>query len=603
MRIGRWLAAAGAAMATGAAGAGPAVSLRVAETGGGGRVWFHLDIDAAWTHPYDPAEIAADVEVANPDGTAARVPAFYIEPYEHRPPDPPRHQREWMSPSGPPGWRAAYAPRTAGRHRAVARVRASGGQSTSAAVDFDASPGRGMERLRVSRRDPRFFETEDGTPFFAIGQNLCFIGPMQRVTAGRVGSVIKELAAAGVNYLRIWTGCDDWAICFEPGRGGAGPSPEPWPTTDGAVRTRGMGAYNQPDAAMLDMVVDAAEQHGVYLQVCLLTRNAYMKHLADSASAAYADAIRRAQRLFRYAVARWGASAAVAVWEYWNEIDPGLPTGRFYAEMAAYLDEVDPWRRLRAASAWSPAPGHWADPSLSIADLHWYLRPNWNDLWKDAALAVADRAALVRRHASGKPALLSEFGLADEQWRLSPWMRKDAALAHVQDALWASAMSGLSGTAMFWWWETLEDLNAARLYRPLADFVREIPWTDGLAPLETAGAPPEWHLAGLRAGNRAWAWIHDRRASWWDLVAEGREPPTNVEGGLRLLGFSDGRYTATWIDPADGGVVATRSVASREGFLTVSVPPFRRGIALRVAPTHSQIVNMDAGPEARENGF
>lgn len=130
---------------------------------------------------------------------------------------------------------------------------------TSSPLGVVVAPGTVPPRLRVSRRDPRFFELDDGRPWFAIGQNLCFIGPMQKVTPSRVATVIGRLAAHRVNYLRIWTGCDDWAISLEPGRGGPGPSPERWPVQERGVTHRSMGGVNQPDAAMLDLVVEAAE--------------------------------------------------------------------------------------------------------------------------------------------------------------------------------------------------------------------------------------------------------------------------------------------------------------------------------------------------------
>lgn len=161
-----------------------------------------------------------------------------------------------------------------------------------------------------------------------------------------------------------------------------------------------------------------------------------------------------------------GYSTIVVSWEYWNEQDPNLPTERFYNEMGSYLEKIDPYRHLRATSAWAPAPRDWTNRKLDVADLHWYLRPNWNELWKDAVGAVQERAQLLRKYASEKPALLSEFGLADEQWRLSPYMEKDEKLLHFNDVLWTSALSGLSGTAMFWWWEKLDEMNATAIINP-----------------------------------------------------------------------------------------------------------------------------------------
>jgi len=61
--------------------------------------------------------------------------------------------------------------------------------------------------------------------------------------------------------------------------------------------------------------VEAAERHDIYLMLCLITRDLYMKDLSDPTSAEYERAIRDAKNLMRYAVARWGYSTHVGAWE------------------------------------------------------------------------------------------------------------------------------------------------------------------------------------------------------------------------------------------------------------------------------------------------
>jgi len=36
-----------------------------------------------------------------------------------------------------------------------------------------------------------------------------------------------------------------------------------------------------------------------------------------------------------------GYSTSVAAWEYWNEMNPGLPTDRFYSALGKYLAQAD----------------------------------------------------------------------------------------------------------------------------------------------------------------------------------------------------------------------------------------------------------------------
>lgn len=238
-----------------------------------------------------------------------------------------------------------------------------------------------------------------------------------------------------------------------------------------------MGEYNQADCYQLDQLVDAAGASGIYLQLCVLTRDLYMGQLNNPDSSAYERATRQAAYLLRYAVARWGYSPSIAVWEYFNEMDPGLPLGRFYAELGQYLDQVDPYHHLRASSAWASAPHYWKQSALDTADLHYYLRPAEGTLWKDEVGAVLAKAKLVRESATAKPALFSEFGMTEDNWQHTPYQEKDRDYVHLHNGLWASALSGMSGAVLSWFWEDIERYDGYKQYQPLAAYLADVPFT------------------------------------------------------------------------------------------------------------------------------
>jgi hypothetical protein len=347
------------------------------------------------------------------------------------------------------------------------------------------------------------------------------------------------------------------------------------------------GTYDERDCAMLDRLVETAEAKGVRLQLCAITRDLYMGSLKDPASPAYSRAIDDARKLFRYCAARWGASTAVAAWEHFNELDPGLPVERFYAEVGEGLRRADVHGHLRATSAWAPSPRDWALPSLDTADLHYYYRPSEGKRLPDEVTALLDRARFLREKAPSRPALLSEFGLADEKWGLSPEMARDAKLVHFHDALWASALSGLSGTALFWWWEELDRRDAYGHYAPVARFVEGIPFAAaGLERLEGSVAGGDFILAGLRGRDRAWAWILDRRAAWTYGDGSGpagaKEPGGVKDAAIELRGLDEGAYRLEWWDPWEGKASGEGRAAAAGESLRAPVPAFGRDIAVKV---------------------
>lgn len=345
------------------------------------------------------------------------------------------------------------------------------------------------------------------------------------------------------------------------------------------------GRYNPVDCFMLDQVVEAAEKNGIYLQLCLITRDLYMHSLTDPSSKQYDQAVADAKKLLRYAVARWGYSTHVAVWEYFNEMDPGLPTDRFYAELGEYLERIDVYGHLRTTSAWHPSPKDMRHPELDVAQLHFYLRPGDQKRLKDEVEAVADRTRLLREHAPRKPALIGEFGLANEKWQPRRPVDRDDQLADLHNSLWASALSGGSGTVLFWWWDKIEAQNGYHHYRPLAAFLDGLPVTTaGLQPATATVSAAEVRLVGLQAKDRAYLWLFNPQASWLH-VAEKRATPSEVRAAtLEIRGLAPGSYRAEWWDTYQGTVLKRQDVSPSPPALRLEVPAFSRDIACKICP-------------------
>lgn len=638
------------------------------------------------------------LEVTAPSGRHSVVSAFLSQPYERR--RVPRDGREadWCYPVGEPQWLARFAPVEVGEHVAVARQGAGGDGPRSAPVRFTSLPSEHHGYVGVCARDPRFLAYADGTPFFAIGQNLAFVGESQHFDLTGAEGALGRLAESGANLVRLWACCGDWGLAIEapksawgrswaasealaeapgePGRKcvrlagerGATVAMDPShpvalrPSTryrlSGRLRTDGprlawdadpsweiagvrgewcefavefetsperfwlgrtqfrltepgeawldrltltearggpnllweadpnrpeRGAYNPLDCFLLDQLVAAAERSGITLMVCLLARDLYMGDLVDEASDEYTSAIADATRLLRHASARWGASPAVAMWEFWNEMDPGRPTERLHREVRAALASERSRPTLLTTSDWSPCPRDWADPSLDVACEHYYLRPSERERVRDEVDAVLQRTGAIRAVASRKPALLAEFGLATDEWGLSDSMLADADLVHFHNVLWASALSGLSGTAMFWWWEELDRRHAEAHYRPLADFLRGIAFASGTVERASAAvSDPRVRVIGLTDESGFHGWLLAEAATWARIESDG--PPKEEVDGARLVveDLPAGPYRVTWYDTRTGAAIESSEAASDGQACETGIPPIRTDLACHI---------------------
>jgi hypothetical protein len=673
-----------------------------------------IEVDRQYDNPFDPEQVDLVVELNTPDGNKLTLPAFYCQDYERRKMNQGRSRSNWYYPIDNGTWKARFAPMQTGTYVATARLKDKAGMIQSQSVRFNCVTSESKGFVRISKKDPRFMEFSDGEPFFSIGQDLAFIGEGQYVNLTKAEEIFGKLADNGANFLRIWTGCQDWAMAIEAKKSawdrswsreklavplpGSENEPNPHkcvkinnkpvtvspshpvalrPNThytltgcfmaDGAtglrinlgrnnwqipfdsaggspreigkdVISRGkwqqfkqefttgenefwlgqftigpigsgtiwldnlslketpdgpellweadvnrpvLGVYNQLDCFMLDKLVEAAQSNGIYLMLCLLTRDLYMEHLAHEGSAEYETAVQYAERFMRYAVARWGYSTSVAAWEYFNEIDPGLPTNRFYNEVGDYLEQTDIYHHLRTTSTWSPSSKDCLLPSLDIAQVHRYMRPGTNEPYKDEVAVVLDRAQFLRKYAPSKPVLIGEFGLADTKWGLSDYMKKDTEGVHVHTSLWASTFAGTSGTAMFWWWELLDQQNDYRHYRPLSAYLTGVSFA-GLRQADAAISSDQLRVLGYQGDDCAYLWISDGRATWWNQIAENKQPEPVKNAAIEVRGLRSGTYRVEWWDTNEGKTIRSEQVSCAEGRLHVSVQTFTQDIACKI---------------------
>ncbi len=341
------------------------------------------------------------------------------------------------------------------------------------------------------------------------------------------------------------------------------------------------GVYNQLDSFILDKLVEAAEKNDIYLMLCVITRDLYMNSLKKVGSPEYEKATWDAKNFLRYVVARWGYSTHVGAWEYFNEMNPGLPTDPFYNDLGEYLERIDINHHLRTTSTWSPSARDIRHPRIDIGQLHHYLRVGAKENYQDEVAMIVEKSNFLREHAPKKPVLIGEFGLATEKWGRHEYMKTDVEGVHFHNALWASAFAGNSGTAMFWWWETLEQMDMYHHYKPLAAYLKDVSFIN----LESIQAQPlleQLKILGYQGKDYAYAWLFHSQAIWWNQVAQKQTPKEIQAASMEIIGLQPGPYRIQWWDTWQGKVIKTESVNCQQGTLKVNLPTFNRDIACKI---------------------
>jgi hypothetical protein len=184
--------------------------------------------------PYDaspPPGIEPEVGVSvdalfTPDGwrTVYRQPAFLYQEFDHQV----KGGREWIYPTGEFAWKVRFAPPAPGIWQFKLAAEDAGGRSESVVHSFRVAPSTSPGFVRVSGRDSRYFEFENGTYFPGLGYNMNF--DHLSWTNPRLDNEanLRRMGQNGVQMARIWL--SQWGIY--------GPSWNPWNSIDPAQHSR-----------------------------------------------------------------------------------------------------------------------------------------------------------------------------------------------------------------------------------------------------------------------------------------------------------------------------------------------------------------------------
>ncbi len=479
---------------------------------------FHLSLQTR--NPYDPEQADVAGEVEGPAGIKQSWPAYWAEPMRLEFHDGVEH----AVPDGAGMWHWRYAPSAAGtwRWRLRAKVHWQN-QVLEAATPWQTAvvgPERAdaMPPIRVSTRDPMWFETLDGTPYYPIGVTLRSPGDTRQValtaqlprpeSAGDLNDINRPIAIAnqqeerewermgtrayerwfarmrenGMNWARVWM-CSWWCgLEWTRAWDGFG----------------GLTWYNQANAACLDRVMELARQDRIYVQIELMNHgaagesadrewenspyNAANGGMCDSApeffssDAAFATTAKR----YRYTLARWGWMSQVAAWVLSSEVEW---TAAWGAETNNNEDggrspSTEKW--VRASLDWFKVHEAWARP----VSVHFSHPWNGTTLWAMDGLGFNNSNAYtgfqdmawgpprLGGDGSGQRDLALALDLYLEQclppWRYhrptiigewgGHWESNDTHVLaqELHTGLWMQAVLPYAGNTGFWWWLWLD---------------------------------------------------------------------------------------------------------------------------------------------------
>ncbi len=539
-----------------------------------GKLELAVDLSATYENAFDPEQIDVRAIFQTPSGETREVPAFLWAGFERQKVG----ESLIMAPTGQGGWRVRFTPTTPGRHSFRVVARDASGQVEWGPGSFEAKASKSHGFVRVSK-GRRYFCFDDDTPYFAVGENLCWYSAARRTLDYDLW--LPKLRAAGANYIRLWM--PSWAFGIE------------WEKP---------GVYRLDRAWELDYVLEQCEKLGIYVKLCLENFRRFDEgpNPYDVRNGGPCETVRdffvkpEARRLFkqrlRYIVARWSYSPALMAWELWNEINCVEGHNSYSAEviewsreMASYLREIDPNRHLTVNSLGSSNLDDrlWSLQEMDFAQMHGYYGWSGYDETRDMAAFIPNWLGKISHY--GKPYFFAEFGVIREKPECRELCDRDREGVHLHNGMWSAALSGAAGGAMLWWWDSyVEPMNLYPRFASLASFAADVPWHKaGLEPEDLERRPRDLRVLALRGPRLLLFWAQNPRHTWWNVVQGERiDAVTGAEIVVRDLG--KGPYRLRLYDTWARRYVRDERVTPQAGTLIIPLGAVTRDAAGKLEP-------------------
>jgi hypothetical protein len=175
---------------------------------------FQLPYDPNPPHGIDPTYpnhqgISVDALFLPPGKTnwadAYQQPAFYYQGFEDQiKGNRDNLDREWNYPTGEFVWKVRFAPNAPGTWQFRLKAQDASGFTETAAQNFTVSDSSNPGFIKVSATDPRYFEFDDGTPFYGLGFAYGPNGPPLGDPTLNYEPDFQVFQQNHINLLRVW---------------------------------------------------------------------------------------------------------------------------------------------------------------------------------------------------------------------------------------------------------------------------------------------------------------------------------------------------------------------------------------------------------------
>jgi len=530
-----------------------------------------------WTRAFKPESKIDRVRFTDCKGRTEEIPTFIHQPaelhYDH-------HGYEEVIPTGEPVTAVRFTPEQEGKYT----YQALSGDRIMEEGEFFCEPSSDHGYVGISSRDSRYFAYSDGTPYLAIGLNLCWptnhrlpAGREHFITGRQVATMgcldyerwFRRLSENGGNFARIWLGMD----YFD-------------------TETEIAGELDLKKFARLDRVVELAREYGIKLKFCFeyfrvidhgephrVSQVKKIKHPVDgSIPRDMAEWFQKEKwqslwwKKVEAYIARYGGDPVIMAWELWNEINACSVDWKIARDWTQRT-----LRRLKplvpkqlVVNSLGSFDSEWSIPhyrdflmeEMEFQQVHRYLDQGagLKICTEDPLLFSVDAVKKTRR--PDKPILLAETGAVNDS-HTGPFRfyRSDDRGTIFYDTSFPPFFAGAAGTGHIWHWDEYVDYkNLWAGFKPFSELISDVMIDqENFEPLDLS-KDGLWFLM-LKGEKHLLGYIRNASDTWYSVLRDGKEPELigEVEFDLSGIFSGEGKLCAFPLWPEETGRIEWQS--------------------------------------------
>lgn len=511
-----------------------------------------LEIKCEFVNPFDPDQIDINAEFTAPSGKKWKINGFYDFSMSTL-------------------WKVRFSPDETGKWSYMVTVRDKNGTVTSTPQSFTAIPSKRNGPLQVAA-NRRYLMHRNGKDFYGVG--LWYNDGYEGFGSGRVEAAeLDRLKSLGVNFISTFiTPLETWAS--------------------------GVGRYDQNIAGRLDELLQMLEERDMVLSLNLWFHsylsetvwgggnvrwyvNPYKQVTEAKDFYRSEEAWKYQEKLYRYMIARYGYSRALALWFIVDEVNgtdgwvkgDSLVAAEWLRKVHNYLKANDPWNRPTTGTRSGGIKEFWHEgyQITDIAAREIYEAQGF-PINKTSTTDSADVNPLIHSyrnyasqnqklwHGYGKPVINGETGWAHTFYEPS----MPGYLAQYHNAIWVTLATG--SAMMPFWWAHSRFINDNVVNNQMTSLRR---FTDKLKFAHLTDIQPA-EIKSLKGGD-AYAMKSNEVIFGWIVNSDGDVANDKVT----VTGIKNGKYKLRIYHTWRGMFLQEEDVVVTDGTISFG-PPYMR---------------------------